>query len=305
MEDDVYNKYKLAGRIIAEVFEDVKKSNIVQPNARVIDIVDFIEEEIKKRGGKCAFPLNIDINEIAAHYTSPISDESLIPEPNERGFLLVKLDGGVSIDGYLSDHAITINLGSEKHDVYYEAARSALLKAIEAIKPGVKINSLGKIIEKEIKSFDLKPISNLSGHQLKQYNLHSGSTIPNVETSERHSLSFQEGDVFAIEPFTTNGAGFVINQKNITIYSLNKSKIKNAPRPINDALSRIYKNNKFLPFSPRWFPKISEPILKRLIGLRAAHGYPVLIDAKKGPVAQAEHTIIVTRVGAEITTSLS
>jgi len=305
MEDDVYNKYKLAGRIIAEVFDDVKKSNIVQSNARVIDIVEYIEEGIKKRGGSCAFPLNIDINQIAAHYTSPINDESLIPEPNEEGFLLIKLDGGASIDGYLSDHAITINLGSEKHDIYYEAAHSALLKAIEVIKPGVKVNSLGEIIEKEIKSFDLKPISNLSGHQLKQYNLHSGATIPNVETSTRHSAVFQEGDIFAIEPFTTNGAGFVINQKMITIYSLNKSKIKNAPRPINDALSKIYKNSNFLPFSPRWFPTIPEPILKRLTSLRAAHGYPVLIDAKKGPVAQAEHTIIVTNDGAEITTYLS
>ncbi|NHI91882.1 MAG: type II methionyl aminopeptidase [Candidatus Lokiarchaeota archaeon] len=304
MEEEIYNKYKLAGTIIAQVFLDVRRSNIVKPGAKIIDIVNFIEDGIKKKGGTCAFPLNIDINEIAAHYTSPIDDQTVIPEPKE-GYLLVKLDGGVSIDGYLSDHAITINLGSEKHDVFYEAAHSALIKAISTIKPGVKINSLGELIEKEIKSFNLKPISNLSGHKLKQYDLHSGSTIPNIETSTRHSASFQEGDVFAIEPFTTNGAGFVINQKIITIYSLNKSKIKNAPRQINDALATIFKTTNLLPFSPRWIPSVSENILKRLISLRAVHGYPVLMDAKRGPVAQAEHTVIVTSDGAEITTLIS
>ncbi|MHA1785585.1 MAG: type II methionyl aminopeptidase, partial [Candidatus Helarchaeota archaeon] len=256
MEEETYKKYKLAGKIIAEVFKELEDSKIVKPSVKIIDIVNFIEERVKKKGADHAFPLNLDINAIAAHYTSPKDDNSVIPEPQD-GILLVKVDGGASVDGYLSDHAITLNLGSEKYEKFFDAAHSALMKAISVVKPGVKINSLGKIIEKEIKSHGLKPISNLSGHQLKRFNLHAGSTIPNVETDLSNSSKFQEGDVFAIEPFTTDGAGFVVNQKDITIYSLKKSKLKNTPKSINNALSKIYASRKFLPFTPRWFPEIS------------------------------------------------
>ncbi len=300
MDEEIYNKYKLAGKIIAEVFKDVKSSNLIKPGVKILKIVDYIENMIQEKGGELAFPLNLDINEVAAHYTSPINDESVIPEPIDNA-LLVKLDGGVSIDGYLSDHAITINLGGEKYDKFYEAAYSGLMKAISLIKPGVKINELGKIIQKEIESFDLKPISNLSGHQLKQYNLHAGASVPNIKTDLSYSEKFEEGDVFAIEPFSTDGSGYVKNKKQVTIYSLKKSKLKNAPAKINQSLSRIYQQTKGLPFSPRWF-SLSDVIFNRLLSLKAIREYPVLVDSRKGTVAQAEHTVIVTKDGAEITT---
>jgi len=300
MEEEIFSKYKLAGKIIAEVFEDVKSSKMIKPGVKIIDIVDNIEKRIQDKGGSLAFPLNLDINEIAAHYTSPINDESIIPEPEDNP-LLVKLDGGVSIDGYLSDHAITINLSGEKYDKFYEAAHSALMKAIALVKPGVKINELGETIQKEIKSFNLKPISNLSGHQLTQYNLHAGATVPNIKTDLKFSEKFEEGDVFSIEPFSTDGSGYVQNRKQVTIYSLKRSKVKNAPAKINQSLSKIYQKTKSLPFSPRWFD-IPSAILQRLLSLNVMRGYPVLVDSRKGAVAQAEHTIIVTKDGAEITT---
>ena len=300
MEEEIFNNYKLAGKIIAEVFADVIRAKIVKPGSKIIEIIDYIENKIQEKGGSLAFPLNLDINEVAAHYTSPINDESIIPEPEDNA-LLVKLDGGVSIDGYLSDHAITINLGGEKYDKFYDAAHSALMKAIALVKPGVRINELGETIQKEIKSFNLKPISNLSGHQLTQFNLHAGATVPNIKTDLKFSEKFEEGDVFAIEPFSTDGSGYVQNKKQVTIYSLKRSKLKNAPAKINQSLSTIYQTTKSLPFSPRWFT-IPEGIFKRLLSLNAMRGYPVLVDSRNGAVAQAEHTIIVTKDGVEITT---
>ena len=74
-----------------------------------------------------------------------------------------------------------------------------------------------------------------------------------------------------------------------------------APLKINQSLSTIFQRTRSLPFSPRWFT-IPDTIFQRLLSLNAMRGYPVLVDSKNGAVAQAEHTIIVTKDGSEITT---
>ena len=62
-----------------------------------------LESEIKKRGAKCAFPVNTSINEVAAHYTAEPNDEITITDND-----LVKIDLGAQIDGYIADTAVTV-----------------------------------------------------------------------------------------------------------------------------------------------------------------------------------------------------
>ena len=56
--------YKNAG----EVRENVRKTDWI--GKTVYEICEHVEGEIKKRGAKCAFPVNTSINEVAAHYTA-------------------------------------------------------------------------------------------------------------------------------------------------------------------------------------------------------------------------------------------
>ena len=46
----------------------------------VIDVCEKTEGLIRAKGGKPAFPCNVSINEVAAHYTSPPGDTLRIPE---------------------------------------------------------------------------------------------------------------------------------------------------------------------------------------------------------------------------------
>ncbi len=83
---------------------------------------------------------------------------------------------------------------------------------------GSSIGDIGKMIEKTIKMKGYKPIRNLGGHLIRRYELHAGVFIPNIH--ERNTSFLQEGNTYAIEPFATDGAGFVVEGKQVTIYSV-------------------------------------------------------------------------------------
>ena len=70
--------YIKAGKIAAEVREMARGKNWV--GKTVYEICEEIESQIKKRGAKCAFPVNTSINEIAAHYTAEPNDPITITE---------------------------------------------------------------------------------------------------------------------------------------------------------------------------------------------------------------------------------
>ncbi len=291
-------EYYKAGNILAKAI--YKTKDIIKPGIPIIEICEFVEGEIEKLGAKLSFPANVDINEIGAHYTSPPNDKSIIPDNS-----VVKLDAGSHINGFINDMAITINLGEEKYNEYIEAAEEGLATAIKHIKPGVKVDLIGEMVEKKIKSYDLKPISNLSGHQLKQYNLHAGQSIPSVKSGEEGHFKINE--VYALEPFVASkaAAGRVKSGKEAYIFQFIKRK-KNLVKFLAQPADEIRRKFNRLPFCLRWLPEKyhTSDIIKRLTSIGIIHDFPVLIEARKGIVAQAEKTIVVTSDGCEVLTCL-
>ena len=87
--------YVKTGKIAAEVREMVRVKDWV--GKTVYEICEEVENEIRKRGAKCAFPVNASINEVAAHYTAEPNDPITIKDTD-----LVKIDLGAQIDGYIA-----------------------------------------------------------------------------------------------------------------------------------------------------------------------------------------------------------
>ncbi|MHA1237969.1 MAG: type II methionyl aminopeptidase [Candidatus Odinarchaeia archaeon] len=295
--EDVYEKYRTAGRIHKEVAESIKQE--VKVGTRIIDLCEKIETLIKEKGGKCAFPANISINNIAAHYTSPSNDESVIKEGD-----VVKVDFGVHVDGYIADGAFTVCFNPE-YEKLVEAAEKALQNAIENIKPKANTGKIGEIIEKTIKSYGYRPIKDLTGHILDQYNLHGSKIIPNVKIP--YGKEIKEGEVYAVETFATTGLGAVKEMPQAYIYSMLPVRTPARFSASRRVISEILKEYKTLPFAQRWLAK-KIPMgslrlaLKELTTKGIIKKYHVLSDIKESFVAQAEHTLIVTKDGCEVTT---
>jgi methionyl aminopeptidase len=175
------------------------------------------------------------------------------------------------------------------------------------MKAHVNLAEIGRTVENTITSFGFKPVDNLTGHSLTQYELHSGMSVPNIENSSQ-KFKPKEGDVLAIEPFASNGAGHVMAGTGSNIYLCNKSL---RSRIIRDMKSKIMiqkfsRKFKTLPFAQRWCHNFVsgdiDPVLKKLSILGLIKHYPQLIDAKGGIVSQKEHTVIVQSDGCEVIT---
>jgi len=294
-----FEDYTKAGKIAGEVRENVRKTDWV--GKTVYEICEYVESEIKKRGAKCAFPVNTSINEVAAHYTAEPNDEIIITDND-----LVKIDLGAQINGYIADTAVTVCYNPE-FDLLVQCAESALNNAMSMMKVGVKSSDIGRTIEKTIKELGLLPIANLSGHSLEQYTIHAGKSVPNIWSIG--SFTFQEEQAFACEPFVTTGEGlgFVHEGKVKNIFALTSRK-KTKDKEADQMSDYIWTNFNLLPFALRWLldeweEKDARRILEVLIKKKAVHAYPVLVEGNGQRVAQAEHTFIPNENGVTITTN--
>lgn len=297
MTEDEEELLLKAGKIAAIALKE--GTTLIKPGAKLLDICEYVEKRIQELGGKPAFPCNISINQIAAHYSPYIDDSLTVPEG-----AVVKLDMGAQIDGYLSDTAITVIL-DDKYQKLAEASRDALNAAIQNFRAGINVGEIGKVIEKIIRMYGYKPVKNLGGHLIKRYELHAGISVPNIY--ERTPWKIKEGEVYAIEPFATDGGGEVIEGKDITIYALRNPNVKGLTELEKKVLSEIEIRFKTLPFTERWLKDLGEPsvirnTLRSLARKKALVQYPILIEVKKGIVTQFEHTVLVTKDGPIVTT---
>jgi methionyl aminopeptidase len=285
----------LAGKIAQDVKKWIKP--FVKKDTPLLEIAEKIENKIIELKGKPAFPTNLSINEIAAHYTPSYNDETLASG-------LLKVDFGVHIDGFISDTAFSVDLENSKENKrLIEASEKALEEAEKTIEKGVSTNLIGKAIQKSIESYGFSPIINLSGHQIEQYNLHSGISIPNIDNKQ--NLTIQPG-LYAIEPFSTNGSGKVKDGKPSGIYSL--IEYKNIRNPsAREILEYIAEEYQELPFCSRWLvKKFGTRALVSLNQLEQngnLHQYAQLVEVNKGIVAQTENTILIEETGKKIITT--
>ena len=286
VDNDILEKYREAGRILTEVKDNAVKR--VKVGASLLKLAEYIESSIKDKGAGVAFPTNISINEEAAHATPSTNDKRVF------GRDLVKLDIGAHIDGYIADSAVTIDLGSNQQIV--KASQTALDAAIEIVKAGINTSEISEIIEKTITSFGFNPVVNLTGHGLEQYVQHAPPSILNKRTET--GVNLKEGQVIAIEPFTSNGVGRVYEAGHAEIFSLLDLK----PIRSSDARTvlREIETFKKLPFAKRWLKGRVDMSLRQLEAAGIIRSYPVLKD--HGLVSQSEDTVIVTVDGCEVIT---
>jgi methionyl aminopeptidase len=290
MKDEILDNYREAGVIAAKILRDGAKE--IRIGASYLNIVESIESRVIEEEAALAFPLNLSLNEDAAHDTASPGDFRTLAKGD-----VAKLDLGVQVDGYIADTAITVDLGV--NSLLVEASKQALEAAISIIRPGVTAGDLGKIVQSTIESRGYRPIANLTGHGLDKYVLHRSPTIPNIGING--GVVLEEGMVFAIEPFATTGSGHVMEKTRKEIYS------QISPKPVRIPAGRAIleqiRDRHGLPFSRRWLKERKMDLaLPTLIRSQVLHVYPVLSDIQGSLVSQAEHTIIVTADGCIVTT---
>ena len=289
-DSEQYEKCREAGEILAQVRDEAAER--VEVGVSHLEVAQWAEAKIRELGGKPAFPVNISIDEEAAHATPERDDDETFGEE------MVNLDIGVHVDGWLADTAVTVDLSGQ--DELAEAPAEALDAALDVAGPGVDVGQIGAAVEEVIEGYGYNPVVNLTGHGLGHWEQHTSPNIPNREVAQGATLNV--GDVVAIEPFATDGRGKVQEGADEEIFALEREgSVRN--RQARQVLEQITEEYRTLPFAARWLdsPR-AEMALRRLKQQDIVHGYPVLKEQDGAYVSQKEHTVIITEDGCEVTT---
>ncbi len=290
MDQQVKEKYKLAGTIGKKALEF--GTGLIEPGAYLYDIANGIEKYIGELGGKPSFPVNISINNEAAHYTPFEGDKRKL----SRGDI-VKLDVGAQVDGYLSDNATTIEVGEAgNHSDLIDSTREALTAAIKKLRPHLQVRNIGAEIDRVISSHGFKPIRNLGGHGINRFDLHSEIFIPNYD--DGNATTVKPDMVVAIEPFASTGIGMIHNGPGGNIYILSGTKIRED--------EPLYQNFNTVPFAQRWVAKLMpnyNEYIRKMMKSKELSEFAVLKEHRGSLISQAEHTVMILSDEIVVTTS--
>ncbi|MBI4361374.1 type II methionyl aminopeptidase [Candidatus Micrarchaeota archaeon] len=286
---DEHLHYLEAARVAASVREIAE--DFVKPGVKLLDAAEKIESEIQSQGAFMGFQACLSLNEAAAHDTPAMNDGRVLKDSD-----VVKVDFGVHVEGCIIDQAFTFNASNE-HEKLVSASKQALDDALSVMRAGKTVKDVGQAISDAITKAGFRPIENLCGHSLAPWVVHAGVSVPNVPVGD---YVLKEDDVFAVEPFATNGAGRVEDGSVTEIYALVDDRGARLPQSRN-ALQWIHEQRQTLPFAKRHLLPVlrSEAsvnlAVRDLLRQGILREYPILNEVNAGMVSQAETTVIVEK----------
>lgn len=278
--------WRKAGKIAAQALEFGR--GLIRNGANVREVCDKIDAKIIELGALPAWPTQIGLDDVAAHQT-PDHDEETVFDKN-----VVCLDVGAHVNGCVGDNATSVDLSGEYSDII-KASEQALKAAMKLVAPGTALGEIGRAIQETIQGFDLKPVRNLCGHGISQWVIHDKPSVPNYDTKDTRVL--KEGQIIAIEPFATNGAGMIVEAERANLFSLEMAKPVRSPyaREVQAFIKQKYNT---LPFTSRWIVKQfgagkTSLAINELLRNGSLHPYPPLVEKDGGMVAVFEKTFLV------------
>lgn len=252
----------------------------IKPGQSLIEIAENIEDGVRALTGHqgleegdhiiagMGFPVGLSRNHCAAHY-NPNAGNKMVLEQED----VMKVDIGVHVNGRILDSAFTVAF-EDKYDPLLAAVKDATNTGVREAGIDVRMSDIGAAIQEVMESYEVvlngkthpvKAIRNLNGHNIDQYRIHGGKSVPIVKSGDQTKM--EEGEVFAIETFGSTGKGFVSDDMETSHYA----KVVDAPNvPLRVAsaknlLKSIEKNFGTLPWCRRWLDRLGHE--KYLLGV--------------------------------------
>ena len=200
---EVIEAMRVASRIAAQALEEGGKA--VKPGATTDDIDKVIHEFLLDHHaypstlGYRKFPKSCctSLNEVICH---GIPDSTVIEDGD-----ICNIDVTAFIGGVHGDTNATFLAGdvSEEARLLVERTREATLRAIKAVRPGRRLNVIGRVIESYAKRFGYGVVRDFTGHGVGP-SFHTAPTVLHYEEPSVETL-IEEGMTFTIEPMITLG----------------------------------------------------------------------------------------------------
>lgn len=222
MNNDVLTDYRRGAEAHRQVRQWAQK-NLIKPGKTLHEIANGIEdatraltghpglEEGDNIKGGVGFPTGLSINHCAAHYTPNTTSKPWIVDQKD----VLKIDVGIHINGRIVDSAWTMAFDPQ-YDNLLAAVKDATNTGVREAGIDVRMGDIGAAIQETMESYEVeiegktypvKPIRNLNGHNIGQWEIHGGKSVPIVKGGDQTKM--EEGETFAIETFGSTGKGYV------------------------------------------------------------------------------------------------
>ncbi len=204
LNDEGIKNIIIAGGIIHKIFKKIKALDL--KGMKTVELNDFIHKVIVDHDARPAF-LNyrgfpksscISLNDEVVH---GIPDQRIIKDGD-----LVKVDIGVSYNGYIADAAMTYVVGSIPENVlqFINVTKKALKNGIEKAKSGNRVSDISRAIQQTVEGNGYSVVRELAGHGVGR-TLHEYPMIPNF-VANGPDPELKPGMALAIEPMTNMGS---------------------------------------------------------------------------------------------------
>ena len=123
---------------------------------------------------------------------------------------VVSLDVTIEKDGYVADAARSVicGAGTDEARQLVACAEAAFAAALEVARAGVRVNEIGRAVEREVRRQGFAVVQGLSGHGVGR-TIHEPPNVPNwYDPRQRDVLT--DGLVLTIEPMISAGSGQVV-----------------------------------------------------------------------------------------------
>ena len=186
---------------------------LVKPGVETIELDRWVQNWIKKAGGRPAFLGVHDRGQMPypGAICISINNEVIHGIPSKRKIAngdLVSLDGGIDLAGYISDQAITLEAGKSSPEAHRlnTVTRECLYEGIRAAKAGERLLQIARAVHSHALAAGFGVVHQFCGHGVG-LELHEDPQVTNVPRGPNPKLS--GGMVLAVEPMINQGTGDV------------------------------------------------------------------------------------------------
>ena len=278
--------YTALGKRHDQIENNILKT--IRPGVKPYDLCVSIENQL---GKDIAFPVGINIDQCAAHYSPMNSLETTVFTKDS----VVKIDYGIQTDGYILDAAFTVAFDN-KHRELLEATRKTCMEGANYFRNNRPLIEVTKQIQRHVpEKFGV--VKDLCGHQIKPYLIHGGKVVPNVIIPYKEKAL--EGEIYTVEPFVTS-------IKNPQVYN-SVDQLEHSHYMFNYHQHSFSSSSSFIKLMPelyryqtlafhrRWLPEKEQSYLPKLLDKHLYQSYPPIYEKNKDTkIAQFETTLLVT-----------
>jgi len=197
--EQVRESANVLSRLLVEI------AKVIGPGMTTLELDKLAYDFIHDNGGTPAFlnyqgfpnSLCISVNEQVVH---GIPSNYVIKEGD-----LVSVDGGVNLNGFISDSAYTFGIGniSEEAQLLLDVTKASLQKGVEQAVVGKRVGDISSAIQEYVQPYNFGIVRELVGHGVGLH-LHEKPEVPNY--GKRGSgPKLEQGLVICIEPMINAG----------------------------------------------------------------------------------------------------